>query len=174
MTKAAIVVSIMFGSAAAKPAQQVVDRLKARSGTWKCEGTASELDGKDAKFTGTMTTKAELDGFWIRDSFAGELGSGKAALGYKYESYSTFDTTAKKWRISVMDNVGGVSIGLADEMRAGKMDTQSEAIDSMGKSLTRDHTDVSDVRKGMHAWGENSRDGGKTWNKVYDLTCTKT
>ena len=32
---------------------------------------------------------------------------------------------------------------------------------------------MSDMKKGAHMWGEESRDNGKTWNKVYDMMCKK-
>ena len=72
-----------------KPAQQIADRVKAMSGTWKCEGTAAGMDGKDQKFTGSMTSKADLDGFWVHDSFQGTMGAGKTWT-------KAYDMTCKK------------------------------------------------------------------------------
>jgi hypothetical protein len=156
-----------------KPADQISARVKAMSGSWKCDGTASGMDGKDAKFTGTMTSKSDLDGFWVHDSFSGDMGAGKTAMKFKFESFSTFDASAKKWRTIMVDNWGGQMIGSGDEMKAGTMDTASDSVDAMGKGMMKDHTDVSDMKKGAHMWGEASRDGGKTWVKAYDMMCKK-
>ncbi len=155
-----------------RPAPQIAARVKAMAGTWRCTGTAPGMDGKDQKFTGTMASKADLDGFWVRDSFSGVLGAGKTAMKFKFESFATFDPNAKKWRSVMVDNWGGQMIGSGDEMKDGKMDTLSESMDMMGKGQAKDHTDVSDAKKGAHMWGEMSRDG-KTWQKSYDMICKK-
>jgi hypothetical protein len=194
MTKIAIVSMMMFGSLTAfagdpakpapakdakamempKPAQQVTDRAKAMAGTWKCEGTAAGMDGKDMKFTGTMSSKSDLDGFWVHDTFSGVAGAGATSMKYKFESFATFDAGSKKWRTVMVDNWGGQAIGTGDEMKDGKMDTAAESMDSMmGKGMMKDHVDVSDMKKGAHMWGEGSHDGGKTWNKAYDMMCKK-
>jgi hypothetical protein len=156
-----------------KPAQQIADRVKAMTGTWKCDGTAPGMDGKDMKFTGTMTSKSDLDGFWVHDSFSGTMGAGGAAMKFKFESFATFDVNMKKWREVMVDNWGGQNIGTGDEMKDGKMDTAADSIDMMGKGMMKDHMDASDAKKGVHMWGEGSHDAGKTWTKSYDMTCKK-
>ncbi len=156
-----------------KAPQEVADRVKAMSGTWKCTGTAAGMDGKDMKFVGSMKSKADLDGYWVHDSFAGTMGDGKGAMQYKFEAYATFDPSLKKWRSTFMDNMGGQMVGTADPMKDGKMDTIADVMDMRGKSQFKDHVDVSDMKKGAHMWGETSRDNGKTWNKEYDMLCKK-
>ena len=156
-----------------KAPQEVADRVKAMSGTWKCTGTAAGMDGKDMKFVGSMKSKADLDGFWVHDSFDGTMGDGKAAMHYKFEAFATFDPASKKWRNTMVDNMGGQMAGTADPMKDGRMDTTGEVMDTSGKSQFKDHVDVSDMKKGAHMWGESSRDNGKTWNKVYDMLCKK-
>jgi hypothetical protein len=156
-----------------KPAAQIGERAKSMAGTWKCDGSAPGMDGKDQKFTGTMTSKADLDGYWVHDSFNGNMGEGKTAMKFKFEMFATFDANAKKWRSVMVDNWGGQVIGMGDEMKDGKMDTVSDSMDMMGKGQMKDHTDISDAKKGAHMWGEMSRDGGKTWKKSYDMTCKK-
>lgn len=155
-----------------KPADQVSARVKAMSGTWKCEGTAAGMDGKDQKFTGTMSSKTDLDGWWVHDSFSGTMG-GATPMKFKFESFSTFDKNMNKWRTVMVDNWGGQMIGLGDDMKDGKSETASESMDMMGKGMMKDHTDVSDMKKGAHMWGESSHDGGKTWSKSYDMVCKK-
>jgi len=157
-----------------KAPNELADRVKAMSGTWTCDGIGAGMDGKSTlPFKGTMKSKAELDGQWVHDSFTGTMGDGKSAMKFGFESYATFDTNLKKWRTLFMDNFGGQMVGLGDPMKDGKMDTTSDGIDLRGKSQFKDHTDVSDAKKGMHMWGEESRDSGKTWNKIYDMTCKK-
>ncbi|MEO8550551.1 MAG: hypothetical protein ABI678_11280 [Kofleriaceae bacterium] len=155
-----------------KPAQQVTDRAKMMTGTWKCDGTSMGMDGKDAKFSGTYVSKADLDGFQIHDSFNGTMAMGKTPFKFKFEMFSSWDTNSKKWHMMMADNWGGQGVGTADEMKDGKMETVAESYDMMGKSQVKDHLDASDLKKGMHMWGEQSKDG-KVWNKTYDLTCKK-
>ena len=156
-----------------KPAQQVVDRIKAMGGSWKCDGTAPGMDGKDLKFVGTMTSKSDLDGFWVHDSFAGNMGEGKTAMKYKFEMFATYDTNMKKWRSVMVDNWGGQMIGMGDEAKDGKSEMAAESMDAMGKGMMKDHVDASDMKKGVHMWGEGSHDAGKTWMKSYDMVCKK-
>lgn len=190
MKKIAIVSMMMFGSVTVfagdaakpapaapamempKPAQQVVDRSKMMTGTWKCDGTAAGMDGKDGKFSGTFTSKTDLDGFQIHDSFNGTMAMGKESMKFKFEMFSSWDANAKKWHMMMADNWGGQGYGTADEMKDGKSDTLADSFDMMGKSQIKDHLDASDMKKGIHMWGEQSRDG-KKWSKTYDLTCKK-
>jgi len=153
-----------------KPPDQISARVKAMTGTWKCDGTAPGMDGKDQKFSGTMSSKSDLDGWWVHDSFSGTMGGG---MKFKFESFATFDTSSKKWRDVFVDNWGGQMIGTADEMKDGKMDTTSDSLSMMGKGMQKDHTDASEMKKGVHMWGEGSKDGGKTWVKSYDMMCKK-
>src|ERR1041385_2758953 len=111
------------GSAAApamqmpKPAPEIADTLKQMQGTWSCTGTAVGPDMKsEAKFKATMTSKSDLDGFWIHDSMTGTAGEGKTAMKFKMESYSTFDPAAKKWHRVSMMNDGAMMTGVGDAM----------------------------------------------------------
>jgi hypothetical protein len=155
-----------------KAAPEIAEMVKNMAGTWKCTGTGM-MGTNELKFTGTMKSKADLDGFWVHDSFDGSMGEGKAAMKFKFEGYSTFDPGSKKWRSVMIDNWGGQMVGTSDGMQGGKMDTMSDTMDMRGKGQFKDHTDATDPKKGVHMWGEESRDNGKTWNKVYDMTCKK-
>ncbi|HEY1554092.1 MAG TPA: hypothetical protein VGF94_04615 [Kofleriaceae bacterium] len=176
LTLLALVTLTIGGTALAdtpKPPPEMADMLKSMTGTWRCTGTGMGMDGKDTKFTGTMTTKSDLDGYWGHDSFSGTMGEGKTAMKYKFESYMTFDPTTKKWRNMMMDNMGGSMAGTSDGMKDMKMEVDAETQDMRGKAQFKDHMDMSDLKKGAHMWGEESRDSGKTWNKVYDMVCKK-
>ncbi|MEO8840192.1 MAG: hypothetical protein ABI591_18450 [Kofleriaceae bacterium] len=156
-----------------KPAPQIAERVKLMTGTWKCNGTAPGMDGKDMKFAGSLASKSDLDGFWVHNTFAGDVGTGKMAMKFKFESFATYDVNLKKWRTVMVDNWGGQAIGTGDDMKAGKMDVAFDMLDMMGKGMMKDHTDASDPKKGVHMWGEGSHDAGKTWTKSYDMTCKK-
>ena len=43
----------------------------------------------------------------------------------------------------------------------------------MGAGTFKDHVDMTDAKAGVKMWGEMSMDKGKTWKKVYEMTCKK-
>jgi hypothetical protein len=154
-----------------KPAvpQEVTDMLKGAAGTWRCTGKNFLPDGTSVDMKATMTMKADLDSYWVHESFVAPMGK---AGNYKFEAYMTFDSAAKKWRRVQVDNMGGEMSGEAP-MTAMKMDMDMEGVGAMGNGKFRDHYDGSDMKAGAHSWGEASMDGGKTYVKVYDMVCKK-
>ena len=152
-----------------KPAAEIADMMKSMAGTRRCTGTTSDMKGVATPMKATMKTKADLDGFWIHDSFTGTAGKMK----YTFETYTTFDASAKKWRRVMLDNMGGQMIGTSDGMKDGKMDFNLDTMSPMGASMFKDHLDASDAKAGLKSWGEMSMDKGKTWNKVYEMSCKK-
>jgi hypothetical protein len=158
---------------APKPAAEIAEMAKSMAGSWRCDGTSMGMDMKDAKFKGKMTTKVDLDGWWVHDSMEGTAGEGKTAEKFKMEAYTTYDASTKKWRrVAVMTN-GGQLVGASDGMKDMKMDFALDSTSGMGAGMFKDHVDMSDMKKGAHTWGEMSMDKGKTWIKVYDMTCKK-
>jgi hypothetical protein len=151
-----------------KAPQELADMMKGMAGSWKCDGTSMGMDGKEVKFTGKMTSKLDLDGFWGHDTFEGTMGPGK----FKFESFMTYDANGKKWHSVFVDNQGGMMMGSSDGMKDMKMDVTADMMGPMGKGTFKDHMDASDMKKGVHMWGEASMDG-KTFNKVYEMTCKK-
>jgi hypothetical protein len=82
----------------------------------------------------------------------------------------TYDAKLGKWRgISVM-NDGTQMVGTAD-MKDGKIEAVWDTQGGMGAGMFKDHGDMTDKKAGTHMWGEMSMDKGKTWTKVYDMTC---
>ncbi len=155
------------------PPQEIADMAKAMDGTWKCTGTDMGMDGSSMKFNASMTSKTDLDGWWQHDSLVGTSGEGKTAMKFKMESYTTFDAGMKKWHsVSVM-NDGGQMVGQSDGMKDMKMDTTADTWGPMGQGMFKDHVDASDMKKGVHMWGEVSIDKGKTFKPVYDMMCKK-
>lgn len=153
-----------------KVPQEVLDMTKAMVGTWKCTGSMSGMDGSSTPLTGTMKTKADLDGFWIHNSYEAKMGKAK----FKFEAFMTYDASSKKWRNVMVDNWGSQSVGTSDGMKDGKMDVTMDTMGGpMGPGMFRDHMDSSDPKAGVKMMGEASMDKGKTWNKVYEQTCKK-
>jgi hypothetical protein len=79
-----------------KPPQEVADMAKGMAGAWKCKGQGMGHDMKMADMTGTMSPKLETGNWWIHDTFDASVG-GKAGAEH-FDSYSTFDKGAKKWK----------------------------------------------------------------------------
>jgi len=158
----------MGGMAHADPKvpQEVTDLLKLVTGSWKCTGTM----GADP-MTATLKTKADLDGFWIHDSFEAKVGPAAKATKLKYESFITYDS--RKWRRVLVDNRGTQVIGTSDGIKNGRLDWNLDALAGSGPAVQlRDHLDASDP-KALKLAGEQSTDKGKSWTKVYELTCKR-
>jgi hypothetical protein len=85
----------------------------------------------------------------------------------------TWDAKAAKWRSVGMGNDGTLMVGTAD-MKDNKFESVSDSYGGMmGNGKFREHGDMTDPKAGMKMSGEMSMDGGKTWNKVYEMTCKK-
>lgn len=149
-----------------KGPQEVTDLAKLVTGSWKCTGTATISPDPEGPLTATLVTKADLDGFWIRSTFDAKVG--KARL--KHESFTTFD--GKKWRRVLVDSRGSQALGTSDGLKDGKMDWNLDVMGQAPTALFRDHLDASDP-KALKLSGEVSADKGKTWTKVYEMSCKK-
>lgn len=155
-----------------KPPAEIAATMKMAGARQNCKGVG--MGGADMKtemkFTGTVTRKVELDGWWIHETMTGAMGSGKTAMKMRMESYMTYDTKLGKWRnVSVM-NDGTQMVGTAD-IKDGKIEATWDTQGGMGPGMFRDHGDMTDKKVGTKMWGEMSMDKGKTWMKVYDMTC---
>ena len=151
-----------------KPPQELADMAKTMAGTWKCKGSGMGHDMKMGDMTATMTPKLEMGGYWIHDTFDAKMGKEP----FHFESYTTYDSMTKKWHRVMAEIGGGYSTGDSAGMVAGKMDWELSSHGMMGDSPFKDHLDASDP-KAVKAWGEMSMDKGKTWMKVYEMTCKK-
>ena len=137
---------------------------KSVTGVWKCKGEMHDGTAL-VPVTATNKVKLELDKWWIAATL--EV---KGPVAMKLLTYTTYDTSAKKWRRVSFDNLGGQMVGTADAQGAT---FNLDMIGPLGGGQFRDHTDPFDPRTGLHVWGEMSRDKGKSWTKVYDMTCKK-
>lgn len=154
-----------------KPPAEIAATVKMAGTRNNCKGTGLGMDMKtEVAFKGTVTRKADLDGWWIHESMSGTMGTGKTAGKMKMESYMTYDTKMGKWRAVAVMNDGTQMVGTAD-MKDGKLEATWDTMGGMGAGMFKDHGDMTDKKVGMHMWGEMSMDKGKTWTKVYDMTC---
>ncbi|MBL9016713.1 MAG: DUF1579 family protein [Myxococcales bacterium] len=151
-----------------KVPQEVTDLAKSLTGTWKCTGTATLAPEPEAPLTGTLKTRADLDGFWIRDVFDAKVGK---TTRFKYEAFTTFD--GKKWRRVLLDNRGSQALGTCDGVKdGGRMDWNLDVMGQGPVAMFRDHLDATDPKL-LKLSGELSSDKGKSWTKVYEMTCKK-
>ncbi len=153
-----------------KPPVEIAAAIKAMGkATVNCTGQGMGPDMQMAEMKGTVSHKADLDGWFIRQNIAMTVGKGKTAFKMKMESLSTWDAKAGKWRVMGVDNGGGTISGMAD-MKDGKYEFTGDMTGGMGAAMFKDHGDMTDP-KAMKWWGEMSMDKGKTWTKVYEQTC---
>ena len=152
-----------------RPTPQVTAFLDKAAGTLACSGKTYMPDGKAYAMTGTLVIKGVLDNFWIHEAFTGAMPK----LGtFAFEMFTTFDVQDRTWHRMMMDSIGGYMIGTSSGPVAGKLDFELAGSGPMGTLLFRDHTDGSDP-KVVKSVGERSVDKGKTWQKDYELACTR-
>jgi hypothetical protein len=159
---------------APKPPAEIKDTLKMMGTRQNCTGvTWGGPDGKtEMKMKGTGTNALALDGWWIKGSMTATMGEGKNKSTLKIDSYMTWDAKAGKWRSVGMANDGSLMVGTAD-MKDGKWDAMSDMYGGMmGNGKFREHGEIGDAKTGVKITGEMSTDG-KTWTKVYEMTCKK-
>jgi hypothetical protein len=152
-----------------KAPTEIADMGKQMAGTWKCKGQGLGPDMKMTDMAGTMKSKLDMENWWIHDTFDSTMAKSK----YHFDSYVTYDPTSKKWHRVMIESAGGYSTGDSTGMQSGKMDWDLTSNSAMGQMMFRDHIDASDAKAGVKTWGEASMDKGKTWNKVYEMTCKK-
>ena len=156
-----------------KPPAEIMATFKQMGPRLRCTGTGLGMDMKtEVKFTGTQVNKVVLDGWFIQMSLNGTIGQGKEAMKMKMESFMTYDAKSGKWRSVSAMNDGSTGAGTS-ELKDGKMQGTSTMWGMWGESLFRDHGDYTDMKAGAKMWGEMSMDKGKTWTKVYEMTCKK-
>ena len=152
-----------------KPPAELTDMAKQAAGTWHCKGQGMDHSMKMVDMTATMKMKLELASFWMHASFESKMGKEPFA----FESYTSFDPASKKWKRVMVETGGGWLTGESAGLKDNKVDWEMTAHSPMGEGMFRDHEDLSDVKAGVKMWGEFSMDKGKTWTKVYEMTCKK-
>ncbi len=152
-----------------KPPQEMADMAKMTTGTWKCKGQGMDQTMKMVDMTATMKLKTDVAGWWMHGSFDAKMGK----TPFQFESYTTIDPGTKKMHRVMVEVGGGYSVGDSDGMKDNKVEWALTTHSAMGEGMFKDHEDMSDMKAGAHMWGEMSMDKGKTWTKVYDMTCKK-
>jgi hypothetical protein len=152
-----------------KPPAELVAMAKAAAGTWRCKGQGMDRAMKMVNMTATMKLKLDLANWWIHGSFDSKMGKEP----FRFESFTTFDPASKKWKRVMVETGGSWSSGESAGLKDNKVDWDLVTHSAMGEAMFRDHEDMSDPKAGVKMSGEFSMDKGKTWNKVYDMTCKK-
>lgn len=152
-----------------KVPQELAELAKSMGGTWRCKGDSHEPGGAKVALTATNVAKLDMDKWWFVENFSAK----GAKMTYKHTAYTTYDASAKKWRRLSVDNMGGHMIGSSDGLKDNKMTFHMDSWGPYGAAMFRDYTDASDPKTGVKFWGEMSPDKGKTWAKVYEMTCKK-
>jgi hypothetical protein len=156
-----------------KPPAEIAAHVKAMGGTWRCTGTAVGPDKTEGKMKATLSAKSDLDGYWVHHSLNATMGAGKTAMKFKMEGYATYSATEKKWRMVSVMNDGAMMMGTSDGPKDGKMVMTADTYGPWGQGMMRETHDATDMKAGVKMNGEMSMDKGKTWNKVYEMTCKK-
>jgi hypothetical protein len=152
-----------------KPPPELADMAKAAAGTWNCKGQGMDTTMKMVDTTATMKQKLDLANWWIHGSFTSKMGKEPFA----FESFTTFDPASKKWKRVMVETGGAWATGESAGMKDNKLDWDLTFHGPMGEVMFRDHEDRTDAKAGLKLSGELSSDKGKTWTKVYEITCKK-
>lgn len=147
---------------------EIAAMAKQTGGTWRCKGEEWDDKGAKAPMTASGTAKLDLGGWWITD-----VMEAKGRMAFKMITHTTYDPTSKKWRRLGISSDGMQMIGTSDGMKDNKMTWNLDMMGPMGAGQFREHMDMTDTKAGMKGWGEMSMDKGKTWMKVYEMTCKK-
>ncbi|HWO21698.1 MAG TPA: hypothetical protein VNO30_23170 [Kofleriaceae bacterium] len=137
-------------------------------GLWRCKGDDFDSTGAKGAMTATNTIRIDLDKWWMVETM-----EAKGRMPFKMVAYTTYDASARKWRRLAVMNGGGHMIGTSEGMKDNKMVWNMDVMSPVGAAIMRDYTDLTDPKVGMKTWGEMSVDKGKTWSKVYEMTCKK-
>ncbi|HEX7839089.1 MAG TPA: hypothetical protein VF469_16540 [Kofleriaceae bacterium] len=152
-----------------KPPAELATMAKMAAGTWTCKGQGMDRTMKMTDMTGSMKMKLDVSGWWMHASFESKMGKEP----FQFESFTTFDPASKRWKRVMVESGSGWSSGESAGLQNNKVDWELTSHSPMGEFMFRDHEDLSDPKAGAKMWGEFSPDKGKTWTKVYEMTCKK-
>jgi hypothetical protein len=161
---------------APKPAPELTQMGNQLAGTWRCTGKAWMPDGSEHQMQGTVTSRLDLDKFWIHDTL--NLKMTKPPRGaqmpatFKNETFTTYDAKEKEWRRIAIDSMGGQMVGKAEGTGDKVLEWKSDAKGPMGDMDLKERFDMSDP-KNLKITGQRSADDGKTWQNDYEATCKK-
>ena len=152
------------GSAASAPKPPPeLEKVKAVSGTWKCEGHHSEIPGCPASPTrSTSTSKAELGGFWYV-----EHEEGSYCGPYKVLDIEGYDPVKKKFLDYRFYDFGAYEVTTSDSPDG----PWSGSYIMNGKESSERFTMTYKNDKEFTMTFEDQVDG--QWKKTADSTCRK-
>ncbi len=151
-----------------KPPAEIATLAKTLGGKWKCSGTSKDMAGADQKVTVVVSSKVDLDKWWIVDTVEVKMGKIKD----KTVSYTTYDAKSSKWRRVAVGTGGAQTIGTSDGLKDGKLVFTMDTMSAMGSAQMRESTDMTNP-KAPTMIGEMSMDKGKTWIKGWEVACKR-
>ena len=151
-----------------KPPAEVVAMAKTLGGKWKCTGTSKDMANADQKVTVVVTSKVDLDKWWITQTVDVTMGKQKD----RSINYSTYDAKSSKWRRVGVGTGGGQTIGTSDGLKDNKVIYTLDVMSPYGAAQMRDTTDLTNAKAPVFT-GELSMDKGKSWQPVYTVTCKR-
>jgi hypothetical protein len=157
-----------------KPAPEIAAAAKVMVGSYTCKGVDMNPDGSSRPAVSKMKISLEMNGYYILVDLA-EQKSKDNATPLAAKMYRTYDSTSKKWINTLIASAPGgpVTMTTTDAMGTGPV-TWTGTGTIMGQAFTeKSHEEPDAAAKTVHVWGEFSMDGGKTFNKDYDVTCKK-
>lgn len=120
-------------------------------------------DGSSSPIVATVTVKLELDGTWIVTSLVEKTGT------LKWTEYRTYDAVAKQWtKLQMVNTTGHVRSTSLGEQN-GAWTWEGTAASPQGSVQLRDHE--------QYGTGQFTLRGevllGGSWQKAYEVSCTK-
>ena len=163
---AVVAVCDSAGTAAADPPKPLAELASAiGNGTWSCTGTALVR-----KMTATRTSRLEMGGTWMHDTVEAKLGNDP----FQFEVYTSYDANGKHFHRVMVESDGGIGDGEGHPTAGAAIDFLLDTHGPRGDGLFREHIDWTNAATtGATATGEVSSDKGKTWVKIYELTCKR-
>ncbi len=142
-------------------------------GNWKCKGNGYAPDGTAMPTTATMKYSLDLDKMWLKGQLTIPKSKGmKRAM--KDTSYRTYSAQDKKWYEVSVSNMGGWSSATSSGPDAGGKTEWDVTTNMFGQTFSaHDYEEPGTKKNTMHIWGEVSMDGGKSFVKEFDVTCSK-
>jgi hypothetical protein len=112
---------------------------------------------------GTNNIRRVLETCVVEENFSGE-----SAMHLRGMSVSTFDTHAKKWKQTWVDNEGGY-LDFVGEFKAGQMILGRDAVRPDGTKV-KQRMVFKNISRNEFDWSwEASKDGGKTWEVQWPI-----
>ena len=138
---------------------------KSLIGTWRCQGNMVSLEtGKLADSKGVLKTSIDLDHWWITSTYVEAK-----KVGVKFTTHRTYDASNHVWTRLDITNIGRYAISSAPPA----VDGEQRFMSVPGKNEPTLRAIERADGKTISITSDSTRDGGKTWARLYELTCKK-